>query len=288
LTELFKRKAVVSIGPAGIGLSSGNVALSSFDGFRVSFEIEKTSESSPNPGKISIYNLNKDSRAQLEQATPNNASSGQGPSIFLSAGYEGLSGEPLLSQIYAGNVRWLFTERNGPDLVTTIECGDAESALRNVHVEQAFGPGTTVAQVVGYVTDQLGLSIGTIVPTITGFFQHGISISGLASDVMDYLTRGAGLEWHVTDGEINVLDPTLPTADPPVNVNSYTGLIGFPSKNQENIIQFKSLLNPELKPGRGVLLTSATYTGFVRCRLCKFRGDTHGGEISVSVEAYPL
>jgi hypothetical protein len=278
LTELFLRKAVVTIGPAGSESTVG-AAGTSFDGFRVAFEIDKTSESSPNPGKISIYNLQKSSRASLEQ----------GQVCFLEAGYTGLGGsDPVVARIYTGDVRWFHTERNGPDLVTTMECGDAEVALRGVHVEQAFGPGTTAAQVISYLTGQLGLSIGTIVPAVKGVFQHGISISGLASDALDHVTEMAGLEWHVTDGEVNVLEPNVPTDDTPILVAASTGLIGYPSKNQQDIVFFKSLLNPHLRPGVPVLLNSETYSGLVRCRLCKFRGDTHGGEFSVSVEAYPL
>lgn len=272
MTELFLRKATFAVGRPG-------AAAAVFDGFRITFEIDKTSESSPNPAKISIYNLSKSSRAAFEQ----------GQACILSAGYLGIGGgDPIVSQIYAGDVRWIWTERHGPDLVTTIEAGDAEVALRGVTIEQAFGPGTTVAQMIKSMAGKLNLSVGTIVPAIKGVFQHGVSISGLVSDQLDDLTAKAGLEWHVTDGEINVLDPSVPLPGAAIVVNSATGLISFPSKNKQSIVHFKSLLNPHIRPGRAVLLTSDTYNGLVRCRLCKFRGDTHGGDFSVEVEAYPI
>lgn len=268
-TELFNRTATVVVG-------KNKLTGKKYAGFRVQFEIDKTSESSPNPAQIRIFNLSKSTRSAFEE---------KGLVVLLNAGYATLGSSPIERQIYAGDVRRTYTRRQGPDLVTTLEAGDAEIALRGTHVEQSYGEFTSPSQVIQGLASKLGVSIGTIVPSLANLFQNGLSLSGLVSDHLDTLTSQAGLEWHVTDGELNVLDPKLPTPEPAVLVSKDTGLIGFPSKTLQGIIEFNSLLNPELKPGRAVSLVSEAITGVFRVRRVKYRGDTFGGDWVAAVEA---
>ncbi len=267
--ELFNRGASLTIGKVkGAGKK--------YAGFRITFEVEKTSESAPNPAKVSIYNLSKSSRAELEA---------KGLTMILNVGYSGIGqGDPILSQLFIGDVKKVLTTRQGPDVVTTLEAGDGEVAIKEVHVEQSFAPFTPVQSIIGSLADKLGLAVGTIVPGVAQLFENGFSMSGLASDNLDKLTSKLGLEWHVTDGELNVLDPALPTAEPAVLLTKDTGLIGVPSKREEGV-EFASLLNPAIKPGRLVSLISEQITGAFRPRKCRYKGDTHGGDWNVTVEA---
>lgn len=274
MTRLFKRDASVTVGPAKKGgaplLSAANPV--KIEGLRIAFEIEKNSESSPNPARIQIYNLSPKRRAELEE--PDQA-------LLLEAGYEGAT-----AQLFTGNIVRVRTERRGPDLVTTIEAGDAETALRSAHVEKTYAPFTPASRVVSDLAGSLGVSLGSVAALAAQVFQGGLSLSGLVSDNLDQMTRSLGAEWHVTDGELNVLPPKVPTLEAPVLISPKTGLVGWPSKGKDGAgVEFSSLLNPDIKPGRAVVLESEALSGSFKVRRVRFSGDTHGGNWLAEVEA---
>lgn len=277
MTELFNRAAALSVG-------KNKTIGTRYAGFRVTFEIDKTSDSIPNPGKVTIYNLSSDSRAKFEE---------KNAVMILEAGYSGLGAAPILAQLFVGDIKRATTTRSGPDIVTTIEAGDEETKLRTTHIDQSFSNFTSAADVIKALASKLGVAVGTITTAAKDVFQNGVSLSGLVSDNLDNVTKKLGLEWSVTDGELNVLAPNKATSEPAVLVNKSTGLIGVPSKRQADDgkkgsftgIEFASLLNTEIRPGRAIKLESEQITGIFRVRRARYRGDTHGGEWRVDVEA---
>ncbi len=286
MNELFNRAAALRIGPATAGavpLASA-VNATAYKGFRITFDIEKTSEGTPNPGTISIYNLAASSRAALEV---------KGLRMALDVGYSGIGdGDPILGQLFIGDVKKAITKRQGPDIITTLEAGDSETAIRETHIEKSFSEFTTTPQVVATLAQKLGVAVGTIVPGFATLFQNGLTVSGLVSDNLDTITQKLGLEWHVTDGELNILDPTLPTAEPAILLSKATGLVGIPTNvadgrtgQTKDGIEFASLINPGIKPGRAISLVSDAITGVFRARKCHYKGDTHGGDWLVTIEA---
>ncbi|AEW77472.1 hypothetical protein N7761_10280 [Aggregatibacter actinomycetemcomitans] len=86
----------------------------SIEQLRVAFEIDKTINEKPNPGKIQVWNLNRDHINQLL--------SGAFQKATLSVGY----GE--LRQIYSGDITKARVLRHGLDFVLTLECADGHQA----------------------------------------------------------------------------------------------------------------------------------------------------------------
>lgn len=275
--ELFKRIALLKIGPSAKGVSTSLDSLSPklYKGYRIAFNIGKSSESKPNCSKIEIYNLSPKSRSELESV---------GLSAALEVGYEGLDGQPLMAQIFIGDIKRVKSERKGPDVVTTLEAGDAEVAITETTIEASFAPNTTTTTVIGSLAKKLDVAVGTIMPGLAGLFENGLSLSGLVSDHLDTLTKKTGLEWNVTDGELNILEPSVPTPETAVLVSADSGLIGIPSK-RETGVEFESLINPLIKPGRAISLVSNAISGVFKAVKCHYEGDTHEGKWSVTVEA---
>jgi hypothetical protein len=277
LTTLFNRAATLIVGKT-------KTTGTKYAGFRISFEVDKTSESTPNPAKVSIYNLSRDTRSALEQ---------KGLIMILEAGYSGIEDEPNVAQLFVGDVRRVKTVRQGPDLITTLEAGDEEVKLTTTHVDQSFKEFTSVTTVVQSLASKLGVGIGTISAAVKDVFQNGVSLSGLVSTQLDVITKKIGVEWSVTDGQLNILAPTESTTEPAVLLDAFTGLIGFPCKRHDGDektksftgIEFSSLLNPEIRPGRAVQIVSGEIQGIFRVRRARYRGDTHGGDWRVDVEA---
>lgn len=276
--ELFNRVAILRIGERVEGQPSSKALLNAavFSGLRISFEIDKNSESHPNTTKVSIYNLSLENRTKLEST---------GIVMGLDVGYAGLGDfDPIVSQIFIGDVKRVKSERKGCDLITTLEAGDNEVALRETTIDQSFGDQTPLSTVIGAVAETFKVAIGYMAPGLAGVYQNGITLSGLASDNLDVLTKKAGLEWSVTDGELFILDPKQPTPETAVVVSPQTGLLGIPSKREQGI-EFTALINPEIKPGRAIALSSGPISGVFRARTCKYQGDTHSGQWTVTVEA---
>jgi hypothetical protein len=271
MAEAFIRVASVTVGK--------NFAIGTdFAGLRTSFEIEKTSEGKvPNPGKITIYNLAEKTRVAFED---------KDLVCILKVGYRGIdaTNQPVLKGIFQGNIQRVDTKREGADIKTIIEAGDGFEAIKEKHIDQSFGPFTTAVQAFTQIAAKMGLPLGTIVPGFTDVFTGGLSVSGLASDELDKLTQSAGLEWSVQDGKLNILKPGIPTTETAVVLTSETGLLGVPSKSKVGI-EFVSVLNPDLTPGRAVLLTSKAITGAFRVKRVVHTGDTNQGEWISKVEA---
>lgn len=288
--DFFKRKATLIAGTPT--KTVGKV----FDGLRIAFEIEKNSESTANPGKIMVYNLSKQSRAEFEE---------KDRFVILQAGYLGRDGTSsifdtslpnqgggILTSIFSGNIQRSFTDRNGPDLVTTIEVGDGEKELKETVVDKSFAPGISVGAVITSLVGDLGLAIGTVRDLATDIFRNGFSASGRVSEILDELVKKQGLEWHVQDGEVNVLKATSNTKEPTVILSPTSGLIGVPSKmtganRDDERVEFTSLLNPKIKPGVAVILNSTLISGTLRVKKTLLSGDTRGPAWYTKVEATP-
>ena len=132
MAVLFDRAANVTFGKRG----EDGVLVS---GLRISFNIEKTSESNANTAKIAIYNLNPTHRQQLEES---------GNVVILKAGYRGFSNEPIDGILFQGDISKTTTIKKGADYVTTIDGGDGEKALLDEHFEKSYGAGALLSTVI--------------------------------------------------------------------------------------------------------------------------------------------
>jgi hypothetical protein len=101
VTELYGRTASLVVLNRDTGLAR------TLEGLRVSFEIEKTSESTSNKAKIMIYNLNEDNRAFFES---------ESLSVILSAGYKGIYGtSPIVQQLFSGDIIRTTTKKGSQE-----------------------------------------------------------------------------------------------------------------------------------------------------------------------------
>ena len=267
MSDFFLRQAVVKVGIPG---SEGK----EFSGLRVAFDVEKNSESFANPGKITIYNLNKDSRGFMEQ---------KGLKVRLLVGYLN-----SLAQIYLGDIQKVKHEKSGVDWVTHIEAGDGEQAIQDATIDKSYQPGVNIKSVIGDLVGSFpGLTSGAQEGVKDETFGNGLSLTGSSADRLTEITKKQGLEWSIQDGEVQILPPTDKTKDEAILVSSETGLIGSPSKTDGAIpgIEFKCLLIPTLRPGRAVQVESKEINKAFRVRKVVFTGDNTEGEFICKCEA---
>lgn len=259
----------------------GRVAKLEVDGrlfsVNVAFEVEKTNERSANKATIKAYNLSPASRSYIEA---------KGRVATLSAGYRD-SGGPAL--IFNGTVSRSANERSGPDIITSLECSDGETALRFALADVSFEEGVTDKQVlekaIALLREQ-GLGRGFVADFTPLRYSGGYCFSGSAAKLMDEVCSKRDLTWSIQDGLIQVIAKGLHTNAKAVLLSAATGLVGFPSKKDE-LMTAKALLNPNVAPGRQVQLKSVqtSLNGYYVVNKAKYVGDLQEAEFTVEIEA---
>lgn len=279
---LFLREAELIVGPK---FGGKNIPVEPLNGrlfrTRLNFEIDRTGGSEANKAKISIYNLSESSRTFLEQ---------KDLVVFLKAGYK----DGGLSTLFFGDIddkNGLRVKRVGPDIITTIEAGDVEKTLREANIQIGLSKGSTNIQIINQAAAKLLVSTAfrTNIKTIT--FQKGFSYSGPVKDLIDQMGSQAGFEWTIQNGELLILDPLQTDQQEAVFLSVDTGLIGYPTKTQDKI-EFKSLLNPKIIPGRAVRIESKIFSNqggaTLKVTKAKIKGDTDNGPWEVMAEGLAI
>jgi hypothetical protein len=290
MPDLYLRQATLLIKPA-----NGESEL--LKNFRISFQIEKTSESIPNPAKILVYNLSRDKQAIFEQ---------KGLSVILQAGYKGLT-KPIIKNLFIGDVTTAKTFKKGTEFITEIEAGDAEKKIVKSYINKSFSGSRfkTKSQTKGNLTTRdmvkelikaMGLipnesankKIDTKLKIVSETKpEHGVTLSGPVKFFLDTLLEKEGLEWNIQDGEIQIINPKKPKDKiKAIILSKTTGLLDV-SKEDDGRINFKTLLNPEINPTATIEIRSNVMdiNGFFKVRRVEYSGDTHEGEWVLKGEA---
>ncbi len=276
MSFLFDRYASLTVGLPG---EEGIL----FDGFRIAWDVEKTSESNPNTCKVKIWNLNETSRSALEQ---------EGAVMILEVGYnsipESVGGrvikDPITEILFSGDIKKVSTVKNGPDRITTLEGGDGEVALQDTNINKSFGANTPITSVFNQLIDKLGVAKGTVKGIKNESFQNGLALTGLVKDQLDTLTKKQGLEWSIQDNEVQILPKDTSIDGQAIQLTSETGLVGTPIKREDGI-EVTALLNPQIRPGRKIEIISRDIDGVFVVKKAKYKGDNRQGQNVVQVEA---
>lgn len=247
---------------------------------RVRFDVKKTSRKEPNTAEIKIYNLSPRSRAALQK---------KGVRIELQAGYAG-----SLGTIYIGDSRDVEPPTHeGPDVVTTIQCGTSERAYVNARMSESWRAGTLLVDVARKIAGVMGLDFSAAEAQLLDsdrVFVNGHAAHGRASRELDRVLKGDGWEWSVQDGQLRVRRPGEPTLERIVELSPETGLIGSPEygspekKGGKPIIKIRSLLQSDLRVGGQVVVTSERQTGTLLVNRLTHTGDTAGNEWYTDLE----
>lgn len=253
------------------------------EGFDMSFDIEKNLEPDPNKGKFTLYNLPEKVRAKLQLKDT--------AKIKFEAGYK-----TTAAVVFEGTLTHAISYISGADWVTDIESGEGSKAYRSSYVSKSYGKGTpykTIIQDVvktfdGYkVTPQITkllASLGDAAP-------NGLVIDGPSAKVLNSMLRGFGMSFSIQRGQIQILQNGGASDLPAVKLGYDSGLVDIPQlgeKKDKATVTFKSLLQPELFPGRRVIIASPGLNGTFIVADTKHKGANFGQEFySVCQAALP-
>lgn len=257
--RLFKRKARVKAGKPG---EPGRV----WSELRTSFKVERTPSGKPaNSLALKLFNLSAESRGFLEK----------GHRVQLLAGYDGTP----LEQAFVGDVKRIAHKREGVNWITEIEAGDGYKAISEATIFQSLGPGTKPEQIVGALKEsmkEVDISEGfTAAISSIAEKTQGVTLQGKASDELDQLFTGSGLEWSIQDEVLQITEEGGATSEPVLVLGPDSGLISA-RWLEEGKAEVVGLMAPSLRPGRRVKVEGKEVQGVFVAQKVTHNGDTHG------------
>lgn len=286
MAELFNRivKIIIGVDPA--------TALVFDEKFRITFDVKKDSTSMANQATVSIFNLNDEDREKIKNVAHKNSeleSKGQPVlPLLLYAGYSKNIGYELM---FSGDITSVIDKNNGTDIETQISTGDGAIPLRNTFINLSFAAGISVNSIVKQLSDELKMDISIASDYLTNNinFANGFSFTGKAKDCMDRVIKSAGLTWHIEKNQIVIIPNDKHTTDEIILLDKTSGLIGSPEKIVESGSNFinpgdydgwnvKSLLRPEINPGRRIKVVSRIANALMTVRTLEHKGDTWSGD----------
>lgn len=235
---------------------------------KIAFDVAKSISSQANSATIRIWNLAESSR---------NAVGKELDQITLEAGYMPPGETGNVGIIFKGQMRDVEHTREGPDIVTTLSCGDGDKAFRRATISKTYPAGTKVEDVVEGIYHELskeGVSRGEWkFPDQMEPFKRPYSMCGGCKRELDTIGRGKGFYWSVQNGAMEV-HPGDGFIGGVVLITPQTGMIDVPTLT-DNGVKVSCLLNPEIRPGRRVRIESQV-----------LEMNAEGGEYRVSEATY--
>jgi len=292
MSFLFDRIAKVIIGTSTIE------ALIFDERFRISFSISKTNTSVPTISTISIYNLSRNDRNNIENIPAENLKriGNEGPLLcLLYAGYKEAAGYELL---YIGNITTVNTTYSPPDYITEILCGNGLIPLNTTVINLSFAAGINTNQIIKQLADALKMDISKSSNYLQNniSFAKGYSYSGLAKNALDEITKETGLKWNVEKDQLLITPIDKASKDVIIELDATSGLIGIPTKNSNNQVgdifnssdyegwSIKTLLQPSIIPNRKIRVISKEVVKDFLIDSIDHKGDTRSGEWISEIE----
>ena len=232
---------------------------------RISFEADKSIMGGLNKCRIQLYNIEERKRLALAKDAEQQ---GKRIPIRLSCGYQDRQELIFKGTIFTGG-----TERQGADLVTTIESQDGGFDFTNSFTSRTVEGGKRAVDSVRQ--DMPNTDEGKI--TERPILTRPKVLVGNSAQLIDEMV-GPGETWYIEDERLYIIKDNEVTSRFIPVVSAATGLISTPTRSSQQVT-FQTLINPTVKIGRRVKLESTTapyMDGVYRIETITYSGDNYG------------
>lgn len=286
MNRLFDRAVAVTLSrPLERQFFGANTLVTKVTDLRVTFQIEKTLSEDPNTCEVVIYNLNEQTRGELEKKPLH---------VRLDAGYDG-----ALERLFVGDARFGQSRHIGVNWESKLQLGDGDRAFRHARVNRSFKAGVDVKTALAEVTKSMGLKVPTSVAgakELVTQFASGVVLQGPSERELSRLLKPRGFSWSIQDGSLQVIrgDGKRRDAEEAAVISQDTGMIGTPEfglpekKSGKPVLTVTMLLYPGLQPGGLIKMDARTIRGIFRLDRVQHSGDTHGPDWQTKIEARQL
>lgn len=248
---------------------------------KIDFSISKSISSSENTASIKIWNLTESHRNSIGK---------EFDEVTLEAGYMPPDGGSNVGIIFKGTIQDVAHAREGDDIVTTIECGDGDKAIRKASINKSYPKGTPVETVVNDAYKELekqGVKKGEwkFPDDMEKTFKRPYAACASCKSELDTIGRGRNFYWNIQNGTMEII-PGDGFIGMVTLISPKTGLIDTPTIT-DNGCKFKTMMDPEIRPNRRVKIESSVVEmnadgGIYRVSQCTYSGDNYDGDFFVS------
>ena len=243
---------------------------------RIRAIVERQADDTETTGHVAIYNLAPTRERQIFE---------RAELIQIQAGYPS-----TVATIFEGQVQRVRHPRQNLARITRIELGDMARSVERLGgvTSRSYDGPVSVAQIAADFVADMGLTPGPMdaIPagaTVTDFAWAGPSGAGLTVVLQKVATR-----WFEDDGIVRFRRANMPQPDAPtVTISPETGLAGAPLQTDEGA-ECTMFLNPEVKIGGVLQLTSETLSGSYRIVGLRHDADSWSGPFITWVDLREL
>jgi len=188
-----------------------NSALNLGEPLQASFSIRKDLTEDENELELTIYNLNKSTRARMANSTIQSTPI----EVFLTpAGKAEKVATPLRSDMvsaFVGEIDLVNSERTQPGYATTITAYSQRENHRAFHIEPTtFAKGTPKAAIISFLATAVGLPLKVVGTLPTDAILISESFSGPAFPMLQNYCRERGLYAYINDGVLLITSVYMP------------------------------------------------------------------------------
>ena len=218
-------------------VGSGSDALDLL-GLHVSFEVRYATAQYPTFADITVENPSDQTvnRVQKELSA-----------VTLKAGYAENSG-----LIFKGEAVYKRAGRASPtETYLNLLCKSGDRAYKNATVSKTLAAGHTFNDQLQVALDAMkreGIEIGHVAQLDGRKMPRGITLFGMARDVLRRVCIANNASWTIHNGKVQVTKNGDGLPGDTIVLNSRTGLIGRPVQTFQGI-EVRCLLNPRISPG---------------------------------------
>lgn len=294
--RFWGRDVRILMRPPSLPALQFSIANNDDDGLRISFEITRSNAPEPDQAKINVYGLSPITRGKITAIFEVDESF----RVEVFAGYKGMRG--ISELLFLGDVyKFHHRKEGGIEHVTELVAGDGENGFRDGQMHASLASNTTFDTVrrlteaamgmVSTVDAQAYFAEALATSNVTTF-ENGFVATGPAHEILTEVASSVGLKWWIKDNRIVYVPKNRATRTQlAVVLNERTGLLSVGEPKEFGDIEFTSLLNPKIFPGRQVIIQDrfGIPVGRPPWRVdwARYVGDTHGSAWTVNGIARP-
>lgn len=271
----FDRQYRFAAGPAGgKGFEIGATTLESPTAMHINFSVEKADTETPNTSKISLWNLNPEHLAILNE---------KDCVVTLRAGYD-----TLMTLVFVGTVTYISTELDGADRETAMEVADGRVELRDSYVSLSYTGKINTKKIIEDTAMEMGVTVTFSYNAQFADLPNGFSYIGPGRVALDKACASSGLQWQIQNGILQVKMKRDTMTREVYLLSPDSGLLGIPKRitfgedgsgaDDQKGWEVEYLLNGAIGIGDYVRLESKTIKGYFRVRSIEMSGDNIEGD----------
>ena len=222
--------------------------------FRCVFHIQRGDSQTPNSCDVRVYNLT----AQ----TANSLAGKEFDQLAIQAGYPGNFG-----LIFRGNIcQSRIGRESATDSYVDFTAADGDEAYCYSTMSLSLAAGTNsprnLVQQMLLAMAKYGVSmdndrINSDIRAETNALHRGSVYHGLAREQLRSFAADNNVLWYIQDGVLTVQPQAEAIPGAEILISPDTGLVGIPEQTQQGV-SFQTLLNPSIKIGQAIRLSTST------------------------------